>query len=289
MEQIVGKIEEAIEDLAGDEIHKVLGIGIGVPGSIDRQRQVAVHYAHIRGWQNIPLSHLINKRFKVDVFLENNIRSMALAELWFGQGRGLDNFVCIGIRTGIAAGIIVRGELLHGENNLAGEIRGWLCPVSPIRRKGGAHHPAAVWKCTELQALEQIASIPAILVAVHKGIDQGEETLLKHMVNPLSFEDVIYAVAKNDPYVNRVLAEVAQTLGWVCCQLNALFNPTKIILAGPLVGLGNSFLKPLQAAVNEFSAESNQIAPVIVDSELGSFGGALGAAALALHEWKPAH
>lgn len=86
---------------------------------------------------------------------------------------------------------------------------------------------------------------------------------------------------------NGVLADVAQTLGWVCCQLNALFNPPKIILAGPLVNFGAPFLNALQAAANEFCAETSQTAPVIVDSELGSFNGALGAAALALHKWKP--
>ena len=95
------------------------------------------------------------------------------------------------------------------------------------------------------------------------------------------------AVQNGDPFVSGVLANVAQTLGWVCCQLNALFNPQKIILAGPLVSLGGAFLRPLQEAVNEFCAETGQAAPVIVDSELGMFNGALGAAALALHEWKP--
>jgi N-acetylglucosamine repressor len=288
VEEIIAKIEDAIEKLAGAEMRKVLGIGVGVPGSIDRQRQVAVRYAHIPGWKNIPLARLIQERFKVDVFLENNIRSMALAELWFGQGRGLDNFVCIGVRTGIAAGIIVRGVLLHGEQNLAGEIRSWLCPVRPEPRAVVEGDKAAAWQCTGLMALEKIASIPAILNAVSQGITAGESTILKHVENPISFDDVAYAFAKGDPYVRSVLADVARTLGWVCAQLNSLFNPAKIILAGPLVELGDEFLEPLQTAVNQFCAESDEAVPVIVDSELGSFGGALGAAALALHEWKPA-
>jgi glucokinase len=266
---------------------EVLGVGIGVPGSIDPQSQVASRYAHIRGWENIPLGKLLEARFKVSFFLENNIRSMALAELWFGQGRGLDNFVCLGIRTGIAAGIISRSELLHGEKNLAGEIRGWLCPVRPKLRPPGAGSQAGAWNCEGLQALEQVASIPAILKAISHGMDQGNDTLLRSLGKSFSFEDVVYAAAKGDPLVNRVLADVALTLGWVCSQLNALFNPPKIILAGPLVSLGADFLNPLQAAANEFCAETSQRAPVIVDSELGNFNGALGAAALALHKWKP--
>jgi predicted NBD/HSP70 family sugar kinase/DNA-binding MarR family transcriptional regulator len=286
-EQVIGKIEQTIEELAAGQMKDVLGIGIGVPGSIDPQQQIALGYAHIRGWENIPLGKLLADHFKVNVFLENNIRSMALAELWFGQGRGLDNFVCLGIRTGIAAGIIAHSELLHGEKNLAGEIRGWLCPVGPVRRQTGSGGRVGAWDCAGLQALEQIASVPAILKAVNAGIAQGKETILKPISDPVAFEDVVYAAAKGDPFVNSVLADVAQTLGWVCCQLNALFNPPKIILAGPLVNLGAAFLNPLQNAVNEFCAETSQPAPVIVYSELGSFNGALGAAALALHKWKP--
>jgi N-acetylglucosamine repressor len=286
-DQVIVKIEQAIDELTNGQIKNVLGIGIGVPGFIDPQQQIALSYAHIQGWENIPLGKLLAKRFQVDVFLENNIRSMALAELWFGQGRGLDNFVCLGIRTGIAAGIIARSELLHGEKNLAGEIRGWLCPVGPVRRKTGSVNRPESWDCAGLQALEQIASIPAILKKIRDGIGQGKDTILRSINESFTFEDVVYAAAKGDPFVKSVLADVAQTLGWVCCQLNGLFNPPKIILAGPLVSLGESFLNPVQSAANEFCAETSHAAPVIVDSELGIFNGALGAAALALHKWKP--
>jgi predicted NBD/HSP70 family sugar kinase len=69
--------------------------------------------------------------------------------------------------------------------------------------------------------------------------------------------------------------------------MDGAFNPEKIILAGPLVALGDCLLEPLRKAVSEFCCRQNQTAPAVVGSDLGSFNGALGAAALALHEWKP--
>ena len=84
-----------------------------------------------------------------------------------------------------------------------------------------------------------------------------------------------------------VLEAVAQTLGWVVCQVDGLFNPQQIVLAGPLVVLGDHLLTPLRKAIGQFCSELHQEAPLVVNSELGSFNGALGAAALALHEWKP--
>ncbi len=287
VEQIIEKIERAIEYLMNDHPREVLGIGVGVPGVIDVKKQIVLRYEHIQGWQNIPLGERLAKRFKVDVFLENNIRSMALAELWFGQGRGLDNFICLGIRTGIAAGIVADGRLLHGENNVAGEIGGWLCPVAPISKKTPAHAEPAAWGCERLQALEQIASVPAILKTIAAEIKKGTVSSLTEKAAGLTFAQVVEAAHSGDALVNAVLERVAQTLGWVMCQVNAVSNPKKIILAGPLVALGDTFLEPLKQAVYHFCAELRQQAPKVVDSELGSFNGALGAAALALHEWKP--
>ena len=63
----------------------------------------------IREWHNIALAAPLSKRFGVPVYLENTIRSMALAELWSGQGRGARDWLCIGIRSGLGVGM-VRGE-----------------------------------------------------------------------------------------------------------------------------------------------------------------------------------
>src|SRR5580765_3590336 len=76
VEQIIGKIERTIEELMNHHSRAVLGIGVGVPGTINPINQVAMHYPHIRGWNNIALGERLTRRFKVDVFLENNIRTM---------------------------------------------------------------------------------------------------------------------------------------------------------------------------------------------------------------------
>jgi N-acetylglucosamine repressor len=283
VEQVIGKIESVIEELFKDDARTVLGIGVGVPGVIDETRQIVLDYHHIAGWKNIPLAKRLAERFGVPVSLENNIRSMALAEMWFGHGRGVDNFICLGIRTGIAGGAVAGGRLLHGVENLAGEIGHWLCPIAPIQR--GA--PAELWSCKGLKPLEKIASTRAIVTSVRAGIAAGKSTLLAVKGAAVEFEDVAQAFEAGDELVCSVLGCVAQTLGWVVCQANALLNPQKIIIAGPLVTLGQRFLDPLREAAAEFCAELRQRSPQVEDSALGSFNGALGAAALALHEWKP--
>jgi N-acetylglucosamine repressor len=143
------------------------------------------------------------------------------------------------------------------------------------------------WSCAGLQSLEEIASVPAILKAVDEASKKNGSAGPGGKKGSLTFEDLSHAAMEGNEVVCRVVENVAQTLGWVVCQIDAVFNPQKVILAGSLVALGDTLLSPLRTAVERFSSELQQEPAVVVNSELGEFNGALGAAALALHEWKP--
>lgn len=262
VERILEKIERAIAEVMAGDPRPVLGIGIGVPGVIDPHRGVAVHYEFIKGWRDVPLSARLNKKFHVPVFLENNIRCMTLAELWFGAGRGLRDFVCLGVRSGIAAGVIANGHLLRGSRNRAGEIGHWRCPT-----------------VDDVQ-LEQTASALAILAAAQRAVEGGRKTTLAKVRGELTFDDVAEAVQAGDALARSLIADAARIHGWVAGELSTLFDPQKIIFAGPLAELGEAFLTPVRAAVAESDVE-------VTTSTLGRYNGALGAAALALHQWRP--
>jgi N-acetylglucosamine repressor len=280
IDQILVKIEQAIEEVMAADDRTVLGIGLGLPGLIDPVKGLAVHYEHIKGWKNIALGKRLMDRFKVPVYLENNIRSMALAELWFGAGRGVDNFICLGVRTGIAAGVVASGHLHYGSNYQAGEVGKCPCPTSAASAKargGGAG---------STRMLEEIASVPAILGAIAEGMKRGEKTCLEKP--PTTIDELVPAVQEQDPLVSRVLDQAAESQAWAISGMNFLFNPAKIILAGPLTALGDSYIQMLTSKTLKLLPEGYQSPPVIVDSTLGKFNGALGAAALALHQWKPA-
>jgi len=144
-ESILALIEESIEEVIGARRRNLLGIGLGVPGPVDSLHGISRRYPFISGWNDVPVGPQIAARFEVPVFVENNVRSMALGELWCGEGRGLHDLVCLGIRSGIGSGIVVQGQLLQGTQNLAGEIGRWAWPfdTAPVdtcgRSKTAAH------------------------------------------------------------------------------------------------------------------------------------------------------
>jgi N-acetylglucosamine repressor len=271
---VVLKIKDAIDAVA---VHRrpLLGVGVAVPGAVDGERGVALHYNFIRNWQNVPLRAELSRHFRAPIHLENNIRAMALAERWFGQARQTDNFVCLGIRSGVGAGIVMRGELLRGTNNLAGEIGGWHRP-----------HDAAAADGPE--TLEHQASVRAILQRIAKKARLGAKTSLRFEHDrALEFSDVLAGARNGDRVVLSVLADAARAIGQTISQLNLLLNPEQVVIAGPLAELEDTFLEPIREVVASLTPPLHAQPPRIIASQLGEFGGALGAAAMAVNLWTP--
>ncbi len=264
---ILDKIEHAIRHVIAEDKQRVLGIGLGVPGLADPERGMALYYKHIPGWQQVALVERLSKRFKVPVFLENNIRTMALAELWFGQGRGVKNFICLGARSGIGAGIVIDGHIYRGAGNRAGEIGDWPSALAP--RAGGKG-------CKGFATLEEVASFKSVQEELAPAGSKREVTV----------KQLVEAAQAGDKRVLQVLDNAARTFGLALAQLNCAFNPEKIIMAGAFTAFGDLFLDRLNHYAKDCLMEGSTMR--VVNSTLGEFNGAFGAAALAVHEWKPA-
>jgi len=284
-EDVLKKIEQAIEEVLPEGSSKLLAIGVGVPGLVDAANGVALQYKHIKQWSNVALTAPLAKRFGVPVYLENCVRSMALAEMWFGQGRGEQNFVCIGIRTGIGAGIVAGGQLQRGAAHHAGEIGRWRFPWPDS---------ATVQYFSESQTpripdaeLEDVASVGAILGALQRARSR-EKSILSSRPDAPNFVDVVRAAQQRDTLTVQVIEAAADMLGQAVGQLIFVLNPSRVILAGPLTLLGETLLQPLRERVEQILRSYESDMPAIVNSTMGEFNGALGAAALAVHQWRPA-
>ena len=285
VDDIIKKIENTIASVLPRDPKRLLAIGVGVPGLVNSSAGVALHYKYIAKWKNVPLAERLSAKFGVPVFLENNVRSMALAELWFGQGLGVSDFACVGIRSGIGAGMVLDGRLYSGAMHDAGEFGRWRCPILSGKVAGW-------FGVTEEMAslgpeLQDVSSVRAIQRALQNAIAAGQKTVLKGAKSPLSLEDMLRALQQRDQLASLVIGEAAKCLGWGIAHLSLVIDPEKIVLAGPLTLLGDSLLQPLRAMVESVLSLSESRVPEIVNSTMGEFSGALGAAALAVHEWKP--
>ena len=101
---------------------RIAAIGIGCGGPLDRARGLILSPPNLPGWDEFPIVALSEERFGVKALLDNDANAAALGEHRHGAGRGLKHFVYITISTGIGGGVIVRGKLVHGVHDGAGEV-----------------------------------------------------------------------------------------------------------------------------------------------------------------------
>jgi predicted NBD/HSP70 family sugar kinase len=267
---VLRRVEEIVEEVRGPNL-RLMGLGIGVPGAVDPARGVALHYDHIAGWNDVQIRDRLNDRFGVPIHVENNIRSLAMAERLFGAGRGVENFLCVGIRSGFGVGVVVDGNLCRGETNTAGEAGRW--PTGP----DAAHSFAAGdgKKCED--TLESHVAVSGLLrryAAAHGGKEP-------------TFAEFAQHVADKDKTALKLIGDATNRLGLFLVQVDLLLNPQRIILAGRLPELGNVVLAPLREALKSSRTAYHVGTADLLVSELGELGGALGAAAMAVNEWKP--
>ena len=121
------KDKNIIIDIIIDVLSKVfddsvVGIGMGIPGAVDRKKGVIYDLQNIPSIKNEYLKNILEEEFEVPVFLDNDANCFALGEKEFGKGKGVDNFVGVTLGTGIGAGIINRGHLLDDLNCASGEF-----------------------------------------------------------------------------------------------------------------------------------------------------------------------
>jgi len=248
---------------------KILGVGIGVPGIVDREGGVSI-FAPNWGWRNVSLLRLLQREMHLPILLDNGAQAMALAEMWFGAGKGLKNLVVLLIGTGIGSGVIADGSLYRGTSNSAGEW-GHTCidPNGPPCR------------CGSCGCVEAFAGAPAIIHYL---------SVLDPKSPPLAYGtqvDVIRALrdaaASGDVTALHVLDRVGKNLGVGIANLINLFNPQMIVIGGwSGTMLGGLMLPRIQQTVQRYALAQPMANTGITLSHLGWDAVSLGAATLAL-------
>lgn len=101
---------------------QVKGIGIGVPGLVDRSTGVTYDILNIPNWKEIPLRAIIEKEFNVPVYVDNDSNCFAIGEYRYGAFAGNPDFVGITLGTGMGAGIVKNGQLIPDAHCCSGEF-----------------------------------------------------------------------------------------------------------------------------------------------------------------------
>ena len=97
-------------------------VSVSVGGPLDVLRGIVKSPPNLPGWIDVPLKEMLSRRFQLPVFVEHDGNAGALAEWYFGAGKGFRNIVFVTMGTGFGAGLILEGRLYRGTSDVAGEI-----------------------------------------------------------------------------------------------------------------------------------------------------------------------
>jgi predicted NBD/HSP70 family sugar kinase len=101
---------------------KILGIGINAPGPIDMHLGEIINPPNFDLWHNVNIVREFKKHFNLNVFLENNSKSLAIAEKNYGKGSEFNSFMLMVVDSGIGAGFVINENIYRGFYGLGSEI-----------------------------------------------------------------------------------------------------------------------------------------------------------------------
>ncbi len=117
-----GKLFESLDEIIAPHLNQITGIALSFPGKINAEKGIVNIIATFTWICDLPLKSILEEKYGVPVWIENDGKCAALAEFWKGNLAGVDNGMVIGLGTETAGGIILNGELYRGSSDSAGEI-----------------------------------------------------------------------------------------------------------------------------------------------------------------------
>ena len=247
---------------------RLIRIGVAVPSPVDPLNPKLLSEVVIPVWQGESGLGQLQIKYGVPVHIDNDANLGALAEHWWGAGKGIDDFVYIKIAHGIGAGYILNGDIYRGAAGVAGEM-GHL-PIDP-------NGPLCV--CGSKGCLATFVGKPALTKRIAELLPRYPQSVFHGQ--ELTFGTIVAATTDGDELALKLVSGVAEYLGIAISSWFNLMNPKLAILGGELAGLGELLLEPLRAKVHNSTLVS-KAAVDIKTGELGPRAVAIGAATLAL-------
>ncbi len=238
VDSIADLIEDGIRqcvDKAQLPISSISGIGLGIPGFVNSRLGIC-YWTPLYQKGDIPLKELIEKRFGIKTYVDNDTNTVTLAHQWFGEGRGVNDFLVVSFEEGLSMGIVVNGQLYRGANGIAGEFGHTV--VNP-------DGPSCY--CGRKGCLAAYASGVAIILAARKAVDEGKWKRARD--DEITLEEVIEAAKEDKDVFRSIFERIGSYLGIGLSSLIQAFNPQKIIITGSAVMVGDLMFKTMNEAV----------------------------------------
>lgn len=275
-----------VEDMIESILHRLdllqlsaedfIGIGMGSPGVVDREKGTVIG-AYNLNWKTLqPVKDKIEKATGIPFYIDNDANVAALGERWMGAGENQPDVVFMTLGTGVGGGIVAEGKLLHGLAGAAGELGHITVDFDqPI-----------LCNCGKKGCLETVASATGIVNLTRRYADEyaGDAELKKLIDNGEDVNaKVVFDLAKEgDELALIVYRNFARYLGIACANIGSILNPSTIVIGGGVSAAGDFLLDGVRKVYEENSFPQVRTSTKLALATLGNDAGVIGAASLVL-------
>lgn len=261
---IAKSIEEKIveKELNREEI---IGVGIGVPGPVDKQG--VIYKAPNLGWGVFNVNDTLSEMVSLPVKAGNDANVAALGEMWKGGGAGYRNLVTVTLGTGVGGGIIIEGDVLAGFNGSGGEI-------------GHIHvedNEEKICGCGNKGCLEQYASATGMVHIAKKRLAKDEMPSVLRETDDLTAKMVWDAVKAGDAVAIEIAEQFGKYLGKALAGIACVVNPEIIVIGGGVSKAGEVLLDYIVKNYKPyvfFGSRETKFALATLGNDAGIYGAA---------------
>ncbi|WP_379148647.1 ROK family protein [Paenibacillus sp. sgz500992] len=271
---VLERIRNAVQLLTeehGVALEQIQCMGLGIPGLLDPEEGLSIFSPNFPDWENIHIVNEMKKFYSFPVFIDNDVRVNMYGEWQFGAGRGYRNQVLLTLGTGLGSGIITQDRVLYGTTFSAGEI-GHM----NMYRNG---RPC---RCGSSGCLGRYVSAVGMVNTFKEKLGEGRTSIIQTWTT--GNNDGITALMISEAYdledslAVEVMHETGVLLGFGLANVINLLNPDVVIIGGGMAAAGDRLLRSVRETVNAHALKLAGGKCRIVQAQLGSRAGTLGAA-----------
>ena len=264
MPDLVGRLG-ALLDEAGRSGADVRGVGMSIPGTVDRVRGGSLDSPIMPGWNGVPLAPYLRGLTAAEVLVDNDTNVMTLSERQAVGGHlgRFDDVLLLKASTGVGAGIVADGDLRRGALGAAGEIG-----HTKSRAADGL-----VCRCGDTGCLEAVAGGWALVQTMR---DAGRD--VDHV------RSLVALALAGDAEARRLVRESGRRVGEVLAGAVNLLNPGAVVVGGDMVRAYDTFAAGLRETLYRGATSLATRDLQILPATHGDAAGVVGCAALALEQ-----
>ncbi len=253
--------------------NRILGIGIGAPGTIDLDRKSLIHPPNMPGWGVVNLRSALKKRLgkRLNVFVENDANAAALGSGRYGAARNYDHFIMVTLGTGVGGAIVFDNRIFRGETGAAGELGHMSINYDGPPDMAGVNGAIEAYLGQRFltgHAREQLGEYPDSALCAAPGLAN------------LTPAVIAGAAMNGDLGATEVLKWAGQKLGCVLGGVVNLLDIRTIVIGGGISNAGDLLLEPARDIIKSYIKPGMRDSVVVIQETLGNEAGMLGAASL---------